>query len=386
MRLFCALFFAGQMAVSWAYAAPKVVPMTGENVSYAARTLDKHLDWDVYAQDYLRFSDPQKFNSLSHDPKELKTAIAESKRLLQAQAKSDRRLLQSVDLDAELLRIEPQAKGAAMRVSLSSALTRGTYVVEPRANRAGKYILPAYILLLANPQLGTQFDMRGTEAIETQGRLQAGETIMGYLTAEIEFVSFHQHEYISAIIRKVSWYRDVNRKQLLGMVEEKAKASELLKSRYLSEGVTLVADPDHSVTVGDLQPLEILEQELQAQPCTEFPREQGHRVFECSRDLLANTSENKRVVARYVGGRRVQISLYSAQGNSSMSENEAKAFVQYRFDLKPEQLGPTWEASCCEFAFTAKNFMQDFSKPYLVMTTKVYKSLLAGDKKYAVVP
>lgn len=386
MRLFCSLFFAGLVAFGPADAAPKAVPMTGENVSFASRVLDKHIDWDVYAQDYLRYSDPQKFNSLSHDPKLLNEALAESKRLLKAETKSEKRLLQSIELDAEMLRIEPQAKGAAMRVVLTSALTRGTYVVEPRANRGGKYILPAYILLLANPQLGTEFDMRGTEAIETQGRLQAGETILGYLKAEIEFVGFHQHEYISAIVRKVSWYRDVERKQLLGTVEEKGKASELLKSRYLSEGVTLVADPDHSVTVGDVQPLEILEQELQPKPCTELPRERGHRVFECARDLEPNTSENKRVVTRYVGGRRVQISLYSAQNNTAMTENEAIAHVRFRFDLKPAQTGLTWEAPCCDFAFTPKNFMQDLNKPYLVMTTKVYKALLAGDKKYAVVP
>lgn len=385
MRMFSSLFFAGLIAFSHANAA-KVVPVNGENISFAARTLDRQLDWETYTHDYLRYSDPQKFNSLSHDPKQLEAAIVDATRLLKAQTKTEKRYLQTLELEAEILRIEPQAKGAPMRVSLSSALTRGTYVVEPRANRGGAYILPAYILLLANPKVGTQFEMSGTEAVETQGRLQAGETIVGYLRAEIELVKFHQHEYVTAVLRKVSWYRDPNRKELLGTVQEKRKADEMLKSRYLSEGVTLVADPNHSVTVGDLQPLEILEQELQAQPCTELPREQGHRVFECSRELQANTSENKRVVARYVGGRRVQISLHAAESNGQMSEAEAKSYVYYRFDLKPSQTGPTWESACCDFAFNVKNFVQDFSKPYLVMTTKVYKALLAGDKKYAVVP
>lgn len=385
MRSFSSLFFAGLVATGLVNAGPKVVPLTGENVSFAARSLDKHLDWDAYTQDYLRFSDPQKFNSLSHDPKGLSAALVESKRLLQREIKTDKRLVQSLNLEAELLDIQPQGKGT-MRVSLTSALTRGTYVVEPRANRGGKYILPAYILLLANPHLGTQFEMRGTEAVETQGRLQAGETIISYLTAEVEFVSFHQHEYISAIVRKVSWYRDVDRKQLLGTAEEKGKAADLLKGRYLSEGVTLVADPDHSVTVGDVQPHEILEQELQPKPCVELPREKGHRVFECVRELAPNTSENKQVVTRYVGGRRVQISLYSAENNKAMSENEAIAAVRFRFDLKPSQTGLTWEAPCCEFVLSPKNYVQDLSKPYLVMTTKAYKALLAGDKKYAVVP
>ena len=386
MRILCSLFFVGLISMGSAQAAPKVVPMNGENVSFASRTLDPHLDWEAYSHDYLRFTDPQKFNSISHDPKLLSEALGEAKQALKAQAKSEKRYFQTLELESELLSIEPQEKGSSMRASLTSALTRGTYVVEPRVNQGGAYILPAYILLLANPHLGTRFEMHGTEAVETQARLEAGETIISYQRAEIELVKFHQHEYISAVVRKVSWFRDAQRTQLLGTVVEKGKSAELLKARYLSEGVTLVAHPEHSVTVGDVQPLEILEQELQPKPCKELPREQGHRVFECSRELEANTSENQRVVTRYVGGRRVQISLYSAQSNGRMSEAEANAFVQYRFDLRPTQFGSKWESPCCEFAFTAKNFVQEFSKPYLVMTTKIYKALLAGDKKYAVVP
>jgi hypothetical protein len=365
------------------------VPMNGENISFASRTLDPHLDWKAYTLDYFEHVHPQRYASVMHDQTLIDAELGKYQTQLRAEANASNRNLQTLDLDGEIVGVTREVKNSQQfQIQLTSVLTRGLRTFETGAVGAGKYILPYYVLLIANGNLGTSMSLKGTEALEYQVQQQAGDVVPAYLRIDIELVKFHQNTHISAILRRVRWFKDPARSQLLGEAKETRSAEKLLRKRYLAEGVTLDAEPDHSVTIAELQPLEILEQDSASQKCQEKAREKGHRAFDCTTVFLPGSSENERATYRYVGGRRVMFSLYAPKLEKPISEADALLTMSIRYGVRVSDIKQThkWATSSSEFVLNMKNFTHPSGEPYLVVTALAYQAMLRGDLKYAVKP
>jgi hypothetical protein len=383
------LLFVLSCSRVFAISSSDPVPMNGENISFASRTLDPHLDWKAYTLDYFEHVFPQRYASVMHDQALIAGELSKYETQLRAEAKTSNRNLQTLDLDGEIVGVTRAAKNSQQfQIQLTSVLTRGLRTIETGAVGGGKYILPSYVLLIANANLGTSMPLKGTEALEYQVQQQAGDVVPAYLRVDIELVKFHQNAHISAILRRVRWYKDAARSQLLGEAKETRAAEKLLAKRYLEEGVTLDAEPDHSVTVGELQPLEILEQDSASQKCREKAREKGHRVFDCTMVFLPGSSENERAIYRYVGGRRVMFSLFAPKLEKPITEADALQTMSIRYGVRVVDIKKAhkWATSSSEFVLNMENFLHPNGKPYLVVTAIAYQAMLRGDTKYAVKP
>jgi hypothetical protein len=365
------------------------VPLNGENISFASRTLDPHLDWKAYTLGYFKHVHPQRYASAMHDQALIDAELAKYEKQLRDEPKTTNRNLQTLDLDGEVIAVTRTEKNSQQfQVQLTSVLTRGLRTIETRAFGGGQYILPSYVLLIANGNLGTSMPLKGTEALEYQLQKQAGDAVTAYLSVDIELVKFHQNAHISAVLRRVRWFKDPARSQLLGEAKETRSAEKLLAKRYLVEGVTLQAEPDHSVTIGELQPLEILEQDSTSQKCQEKAREKGHRVFDCTMVFLPGGSENERAIFRYVGGRRVMFSLFAPKLEKPITESDALHMMSIRYGVRVIDINKThkWATSSSEFVLNMESFLHPKGKPYLVVTTLAYQAMLRGDPEFAVKP
>jgi hypothetical protein len=375
------------------------VPMTGVSMSFAARTLYKELDWTAYTLDYLKLAQARKFASVMHDPALVAAEVAKAGVTLREQANAHPVKCQYFDLVGSVVAAQPSKKGMAL-ATIESSTASGVFVVDAQFEQKGRFILNSYVVLLANPRVGSQFTVK-TSALTTmdaQRPTSSDDVTSGgyappksnqsqqvYLRFDVDLVSMHQGSFANAAIRRVRWFSDPARTQLVAEVSDTSSAAKMVASRYLSEGVTFGAIPDHGTTVGGLQPHELIEQDDPDQSCAEKPRQQGHRVFLCRSTYAAGTTDYAAGEFLYVGGRRVQLSVFASESFGALDESVFYNAIASKYSVKPNELkvAKMWVSDLMQFKLDAAA-RKTIDKPYLVATSKYYLAMLAGDPAFAV--
>ena len=361
------------------------LPANTKNLTEAAWALDPHLDWQKYALHYLKINKPQAYASAMHSPQavqaEVEQMIAEFKK---SADKYDRTQLYSLEVEGQIVAIDGD------KVTLNTPIQSGIFNIETGNGGSESFLPAAYTLLFANPNELMTFSVREGVLPEMQRSFSASERAPAYLVLDLQILRFQQHDHAQTVIRKVRWYADSERSQLLTESDELRAAEELVKNRLLAEGPTFVQIPDHSLSFDGERILEeIVEADATLGTCRDKPRERGHRVLECTRGPQPGTGLWPGAVHRFVGGRRVQVDLYSQGGKLDVDVGEVvRGYeVEYNQQLKRQLAEQTWQTGCCEFRLNLAALAQgDRKKPYFSVRAVAYSELLAGKPGMDVVP
>jgi hypothetical protein len=268
-------------------------------------------------------------------------------------------------------------------VKLNSRLMEGNFPIDTEHGRNDAYLPSSYILLFANAELGTTFTVEGVKALELHASLEEGERENAFLRVEFEVFGFNQHANVQVVIRKVDWFQNAERTILVASATEKRSPKSLMKKRFLSEGFTFVADPDHTLLVDDSYMLELLHEDSRNQRCKEQKRERGHRVFECQ--VVLNGEGGIKTVHRYVGGRRAEVRFYRSEKDSISREVFQQKLQRMYVQQQATDYDKPFVSGTSTLTPSFANYLSG-KGPYLLVQANAYLELQAGEKKYGVVP
>lgn len=366
------------------YAHGESLPVNTKNLTEAAWALDPHLDWQKYALHYLKINKPQAYASAMHSPQaiqaELDRIIVEFKKSASA---FDKDQLFSLQLEGQIVAIDGD------KVTLNTPIQSGIFNIDTGNGGSESFLPAAYTLLFANPNDLMTFSVSEGVLPEMQRSFSARERTPAYLLLDLQILRFQQHDHAQTVVRKVRWFADAERTQLLAQSDELRPSEQLVKKRLLSEGPTFVQIPDHSLSIDGERMLEEIVEDATLGTCRDKPRERGHRVLECTRGDQPGTGLWPGAVHRYVGGRRVQVDLYSHGDKREVDVGEVvRSYeMEYNQQLKRQLKEQTWQNGCCEFRLNLEALANgDRKKPYFSVRAVAYSELLAGKPGMDVVP
>lgn len=364
------------------------LPLTVENLSVAAKSLDPNMNWDEYARIHLETKEPQRHAMVMHSEEEMQAEVQKVKEELKAQADAfDHKRLYRLELNAAA-GADPET-GKAM---LGIPLNFGLYGISTkfRGQGSSRFFPGLYRLLIANMDILKELQPAPDVNESIRVRTQTETGVAAYVILDFELVKVTQQQNFHVIIREVAWYNDWQRQSLVAKAVEKRDPKELVEARLLSEGITFEAAPEHAVVVGDYYMLEVLmENHPRLGTCREEPRENGHRVFVCGKEIKVQDL-TARSEYRFVGGRLASLGFFALDGTGNLD-----ALRQLILDddimertLKSRSSGVgEWNFACCDFRVDVDAlYRNDAKQPYYLVKATRYADLLAGKPGTEVVP
>ncbi len=355
---------------------PKSLPHA---ISLLATKFDANLDWRDFALGYLETEKRQRFSSIQHDPAkveaELQKAIAEFK----SKSASVTPYL-TINMEFLVNHISPEGQ-----LVLGSMIGDGEYTIDTVQQKARSYILPAYSFLFANGPISASYKIKPALANRLLTLQEGGALGKLRVELELEVVAFHQHEFINAVVRKASVFVPAIQAEAIAQNVEKADAKKLLAKRFLSDGVTIGLVPDHGTIADGYYMQEFLLQDDTDFQCAEAPRERGHRVVLCDRKQRNDAEKGRRIVHKYVGGRRVEVATYFTEKNPPGVEAEMANLVHQAGQADQQSVGTTtMTKGCCVSIVDINSYKTNLKKPVYVVRSRSYIDMLAGKPGYEV--
>jgi hypothetical protein len=349
-----------------------------QSFSKIARKYDTNLDWNAYALAYLQIEKRQRYASVMHDPALVQAEVTKLIPTLKAEAQSISPIF-TVNFQC------PARIGQSIdTMQMQCTFLRGRHTLDTMTQKPNSYIGSTYTLMIANANIASVFPVPHVAWQETTAHVEANDVQSLYVSVDFELANIRQHEYFNVIVRKARLYADAGRLKLLGEVVEKRDAKTLVDARWFSEGATLFAVPDHGFVVDGVNMNEILEQDDTSVACTSAPREHGHRVYLCRRELIAEGQSQGYTIHRFVGGRRVEVSVYASKAQAARPDAEILPRDAGRFVFNKAGIHQLNEGCCITTVYS--KFRNDLSKPFYVATSKIYLDLKAGKAGTEVLP